>query len=749
MPGWPRATGFYWLKSSPALGDLDGDGRLEVVIGAFDHYVYVRHSDGTAAAGWPQATGDRIQSSPALGDLDGDGSPEVVIGSFDGKVYAWHANGTAVAGWPQTTGDRVYGSPALGDLDGDGKLEVVVGSFDRKVYAWHANGTLLAGWPQSTGDWVFSSPALGDLDGDGKLEVVVGSHDGKVYAWHGNGTPLAGWPQSTGDIVYGSPALGDLDGDGSLEVAVGCYDHKVYVWRGNGTLLAGWPQSTGDQVLSSPALGDLDGDGSLEVVVGSFDNQVYAWHAEGTLVTGWPQATAAWVYSSPALGDLDGDGDVEVVAASHDNNVYVWSCDTPTMDTLPWPTFHHDARRTGRAEAAPGRPRVRAHFSADEGSGTVLGDSSGLGNNGTIYGASWVSGAGGGYALHFNGIGDHVVIPDADSLDISEQLTLEAWIRPGPGDWGGVVVAKQGAYALAFQAEGSSGRIIGIIRAGGSDHWLFGTDNSVPADGTTWTKVAVTYDSTSRVLRLYVNGAEDAALTLSGLSSYVLGVSGNQVELGALYGTYPFWGDMDEVRIVQGDLYTLGDVCRLSFEEGSGAVARDSSGFGNDAAVYGANWTVVSRVGGGLWFNGSSSFLRVPASSSLNVSSELTVEAWIRPERSTEIQLIAAKPGSYGLVLLNDRVAGIVDLGTAWIPAISNSRIPTDGSTWTHVRMTYRASTATMEIAINGRPDVSWRLSGLPSYTIALSTENVYIGGPSPYCFLGEMDQLRISSTAR
>jgi len=188
-PGWPRSTGAA-VYSCPALGDLDGDGDPEVLIGSSDSKVYAWHHDGTTvtfpdAPGWPQGTAGWVNSSPALGDLDGDGSPEVVVGSNDGRVYAWHYDGTPVDGWPKSTGWIVDGSPALGDLDGDGDLEVVVGSWDGDVYAWHDDGTAVNSWPYSIGPTsaFHSSPAVADLDGDGDLEVAIGSDDGNVYAW--------------------------------------------------------------------------------------------------------------------------------------------------------------------------------------------------------------------------------------------------------------------------------------------------------------------------------------------------------------------------------------------------------------------------------------------------------------------------------------------------------------------------------------------------------------------------------------
>jgi len=143
-------------------------------------------------SGWPKTTGSDVNSSPALGDIDGDGDIEVVVGSWDKKVYAWHHDGSAVTGWPKTTGNSVYSSPALGDIDGDGDIEVVVGSHGGKVYAWHHDGSDVTGWPKTTGSDVYSdvysSPALGDIDGDGDIEVVVGSNDNKVYAWDCFGT---------------------------------------------------------------------------------------------------------------------------------------------------------------------------------------------------------------------------------------------------------------------------------------------------------------------------------------------------------------------------------------------------------------------------------------------------------------------------------------------------------------------------------------------------------------------------------
>jgi hypothetical protein len=121
-------------------------------------------------------------SSPAIGDLDGDTNLDIVLGWMNGEVYAWRGSGgTLLSGFPTDVSDAgiefndYMRSPLLGNIDADIDVEIVVSSGDAKIYAINDNGTLAAGFPVATPGVVFGSAALCDLDQDGKVNLVVQS----------------------------------------------------------------------------------------------------------------------------------------------------------------------------------------------------------------------------------------------------------------------------------------------------------------------------------------------------------------------------------------------------------------------------------------------------------------------------------------------------------------------------------------------------------------------------------------------
>lgn len=194
LEGYPVALEMD-SDSSPALADLDGDGKLWIVFGDDKGWLHILDLNGRERSGFPvRSYGPQpgptptphppggnvhsIEASPAVADLDGDGRYEIAVGSWDGRMYVWDDAGGLWPGWPVEVDDQIISSAAVVDLDGDGRLDLVVGSKDGHLYGWSAKGEPLPGFPYVLGSPVFSSPWVGDLDGDGRADVVVGSNDG-------------------------------------------------------------------------------------------------------------------------------------------------------------------------------------------------------------------------------------------------------------------------------------------------------------------------------------------------------------------------------------------------------------------------------------------------------------------------------------------------------------------------------------------------------------------------------------------
>lgn len=306
--------------SMPAVGDVNDDGVPDIAMttayGTYYNYpgllIVVDGATGAQLL-MIDAVGEKdfisASGGVALGDLDGDGTVEIVTISYGGSVVAFQADGTELfVAEPNEDYDyTLWTNPALGDLDGDGRLEIVAG---RSVY--DADGTLLAAGPEEAFGGISYSGIITDLGGDGTAEVVAGCQSFTI-----DGTQLWNTCKETGD---GSNGVGDFDGDGKGEVVLVNWDYgtvsliddsgselwKVTVWEPYGT---GYPGGGG-----TPAIADFNGDGELEIAI----------RGQGTMVlldkdgeTLWSVAiTDNFGYLGGVSGfDFDDDGVLEVLVA--------------------------------------------------------------------------------------------------------------------------------------------------------------------------------------------------------------------------------------------------------------------------------------------------------------------------------------------------------------------------------------------------------------------------------------------------
>ena len=304
--GAPLRTSGY---NAPTVADMDGDGDVDVLVGviggAYDpnrtSADNLYHLEQVAPGQWRIRSARFLdgldvgsESSPALGDIDGDGDLDLLVGNRIGpadrataSLTLFRNTGTAAAPAFQDAGllavrPGFQYAPALADLDGDGDPDLVLGTW-RDALQYYRNDagtfTLADSALVRITRGSHTTPTLGDLDGDGDLDLLVGESSGALNFYRNDGTPSAPRFTLVSDEWEGIrpgrrsvPRLADLDADGDLDLVVGTEagPPAIYVNRGSRTSwafeLAGtapdWP------AFSAPAFGDLTGDRVPDLLVG-------------------------------------------------------------------------------------------------------------------------------------------------------------------------------------------------------------------------------------------------------------------------------------------------------------------------------------------------------------------------------------------------------------------------------------------------------------------------------------------------
>ncbi|MBI4053016.1 MAG: S8 family serine peptidase [Candidatus Diapherotrites archaeon] len=249
VDGWPVSIPSA-IFASPSVGDIDNDGNLEIVVGAMGRNagewynystdyggIYAFDANGSLVPGWPVLKGLSFEATPALGDIDHDGFLEIAATSnynyYAGqpKTHLLRANGETVSGWPQEINWNANYGVIMADIDSDNAPEILVSAGNAfqpnkeshgGIYAWNTDGSSVNGFPKGiegqkhpVGTYPEKSiryspaPIVDDIDNDGKVELIAGykddydffnqesKHRGSIYAWDLDGDYNAAnmpWP---------------------------------------------------------------------------------------------------------------------------------------------------------------------------------------------------------------------------------------------------------------------------------------------------------------------------------------------------------------------------------------------------------------------------------------------------------------------------------------------------------------------------------------------------------------------------
>jgi len=630
------------FSQSLSAGDYNMDGKTDLSVGAYQYSsstgrTYIFYNDGsiptTAATAdiiiTGNASGDEFGWAIASGDLNGDGRIDLVVSadaysSVTGRVYIFHNDGsiptTAATADIIITGevanDTFGQSTITGDFNADGKSDLVVGASaystsTGRVYIFHNDGSIPT--TASAADVVITglgadeflgrALAPGDFNADGKTDLAVGAYgystnNGRVYIFYNDGSiPTTA---ATADIIitgetasnyFGiSLASGDFNTDGKTDLAVGAYGYSTstgrvylyetrdnYAWqlqsvpsltgglRTNPSFSGQELKITGEvgtgQFGNAMISGDWNADGKTDLAVGAYGystdtGRAYIFYNDGHLASAATSAdvvitgetTNNYFGSSLASGDFNADGKTDLAVGAHGyststGRAYLFYND----GSIPTTAATADVMITGETTSNYfGRSLVSGDFNADGKTDLAVGAHGYSTSTGRVY-------------LFYNDGSIPTTAATADVIITGETTN---------NDFGGAVTAGD------FNADGKTDLAVGASMYVGNAY-LFYNDGSIPTTAAT-ADVIITGETASYFGHSLISGDFNA----DGKTDLAVGAIYYNSSAGR---TYIFYND--------GSIPTTAATADVTI---SGEAATNYYGFGSSLAV--GDWNADGKT---------------------------------------------------------------------------------------------------------------------------------------------------------
>ena len=606
-----------------------------------------------------------LTSSPSPGtypqgvtaaDVNGDGKLELIsANSNDNTLSVLTNNGSGSFAVARTyaVGNHPFSVVAV-DVNGDGKMDL--------ISANQNDNTLTVLTNDGSGSFVLaSSPSVGhvpcgltaaDVNGDGKVDLICANSSGNtltVLTNNGHGGFVTAGTYAVGNSPR-TVVAADVNGDGKLDlICANPYDNTLSVLTNNGS--GGFVLAASPGVGSAPiwvAAADVNGDGKVDLISANlYGNTLSILTNDGS--GGFVLALSPTVGNGPACvtaADVNGDGKLDLISA----NAYGSSLSVLTNAT-PYP------RATPPCDPAPSG--LISWWPGEGNANDIIGGNNGVVTNGVIaYSTGEV-----GSAFHYNG-GGYVEIPASPSLNVGlgAGFTLEGWIQPGDlvnqmplFEWQFDGVA--GGVHFWTSAVGGAGCLYANVMDAANNAHPFSSPAGILTTG--YQHVALTYDKSTGQASIYRNGALVASANLGIFTPKTASnlLLGERTYLGGA-SQFKYTGDLDEMSVYGRALssnevaaiYVAGSAGKcppppppLSCDPAPSGLVSWWPGEGNANDIVGGNNGVPTggitytngEVDQAFVFNGSTSYIRVPASPSLNnigaSGSGVTIECWVKP----------------------------------------------------------------------------------------------------------------------